>query len=1338
VSDENKNIQINLALNNGEKIPTLLRQLQQVKQLADTAFQKASQGNVESAKSLERLNGIYDKLVSKIQQYNSALTAGTGNDKWLNSQLKAMETQERLLERQKKLAESWKYDSTPKGDQLEFGGPVKQKGYANPEFVAQMKEQFAARQAIQEAQERTAIDSNRRIAQAEANRIKETTSLLRKQMEESATANLFRSYSSQLSGIRSEAQKYFQLIQSGTGDVEAHKRKYAELKTSAEGVFSTMNRFNRDFGQLDRRIFSMSESLNYYFAKARSHLSWIASGAIIAGLIAVPVQISHITKETETLGLKIKQNLELMDKYKDSHGALESDVKHLSDVAGVFAVGYQTNVTDVMEMMQILSRRFKSPEELTYYTNMALIMHKLDFVAPKKAAEDLEAVILSMGLDFKQARLFIDQFSVAVHSARITGTDLLSGLQRSGATMKNMNLNTAEAIAMISTLSTVTAKAGPNIGAALNSVLVNIDFKKAAQALKAYSIEVYDANGNMNKGVEIWREIARVFNGLPDNKANEFANAMSGGKFRANDMRALLDNWNEFEKILTNINEKASPELTSKLLQTAMESYQNALNKASASLQILGMTLGNEALPALKEMTNGLTEGVQWLTKHREEVSKAMEAIWLISKALVAYKTYQFLANTQAGNFAGRMMGIVSTSATFTGAVTSIGRSFLGILPAIALASAKLAIFLALAEAASKIGSKLSQNNQEKEFLESVQGAGSRDAGGGRELTAEEKEVIEAIDARNAFTNNVDFTPSWEDKGKTFERLDKKVAEKLQKVQMSRSLDGVNALVEAAAKKMSDKPVDIQKLTDQVTGQDIGGGGGKGPANPPDPAVMTRKRDQFALQQQYNELQNQSKISNLQYTDSLERLSMVEDIYGKTVATNTARIDLRNYRVGQLGTQYRNAEDMLKSFEEQLDTAIAKDKDLSAQMKQVYVDWDNMSKAQKYEAVKDNNDLKGNYTLMKWLIDKVGELKVKLAELKGETNKVANENIKLATSGYFSREQTYNRNLEASNRNTSHATAMATNEYDPYNDKQLLAIRIQGAKANQKLYDAELLGLKAEFEAAKKAYDDEGDFKVKQSLLFQVEQTQLAYDKQRQIVERTTKEIADLEQSKNDKINSGMAGIVSDLAIQGNSLKDIWKNLWSGLAQEAINQLFRIKGAQSSVLGNLLGFGGESSATKGLSDYVAMPTFGSSIPQFATGGRNSKETIAHISEGDKAEWIIPTADKQRGRQLWLQAGDELGMTTERVPYLKDPDLAQKFSSGGEGLSSTAHLAKLDTQNALMLQQNQMLAAIANNSQGGGNVAVLQVQASDEQILAAIKRNPQVLAGLMRQAQSGRM
>ena len=331
------------------------------------------------------------------------------------------------------------------------------------------------------------------------------------------------SYAKQMSTLSTNIEESYRAFQRGaigsteyTAALDKYTKGMSVAKAEQEAFSKSIGTYTSAWDSMRKRV--------------ESHASWIMAGGAIATALAIPAETISQLKEADTLLAKIKQNLELAPRYQGNTAGLEEDVKNIENVAGVFSMAYGQNLKDTMEMMQILSRRFKSPEEITYFTNLALTMAKLDFVKPQKAAEDLEATILSMGLNFEQSKRFIDEFSVAVHVARINGTDLLTGLQRSAATFHNMNFNTAEAIAMISTLSTVTAKAGANIGASLNSILINVDFKKAAEALQAYGIQVYNTSGQMRDGVEIWREIATVFNGLDTQHANEFANAMSGGR----------------------------------------------------------------------------------------------------------------------------------------------------------------------------------------------------------------------------------------------------------------------------------------------------------------------------------------------------------------------------------------------------------------------------------------------------------------------------------------------------------------------------------------------------------------------------------------------------------------------------------------------------------------------------------------------------------------------------------------------------------------------------------------------------------------------------------------
>jgi hypothetical protein len=66
-------------------------------------------------------------------------------------------------------------------------------------------------------------------------------------------------------------------------------------------------------------------------------------------------------------------------------------------------------------------------------------------------------------------------------------------------------------------------------------------------------------------------------------------------------------------------------------------------------------------------------------------------------------------------------------------------------------AAGKMVLFMALAEGINRIASGKSADVKEADFLASIQGAGARDAGAGRELSEEERDALEKINRRDEF-----------------------------------------------------------------------------------------------------------------------------------------------------------------------------------------------------------------------------------------------------------------------------------------------------------------------------------------------------------------------------------------------------------------------------------------------------------------------------------------------------------------------------------------------------------------------------------------------------------
>ena len=376
----------------------------------------------------------------------------------------------------------------------------------------------------------------------------------------------------------------------------------------------------------------------------KHHMAWMASAAVIAGFIGLPTAISKATEAFDALNTKIMQNMELSSEYEGNTQKLHSDMGRMAKDAMVLSQGYGISVNEVQEAMQTLSRRFKDAGTAVYLTDIALKMSKLDMVDTKQSAKDLEAVMLQFGMGAKQAKDFLNDFSVICHTARISGTDMLMALERSGSAFKAMNMGAREAMAAIAAVSTVTGKTGATIGDSWKSILANMDFKKATAALEHYNIKLYETASNgarvMRSGSTVLSEILTVYKDLDDKQRRQLATAIAGGKYQVNNMLAFLnDASSSFLENINQMKQKSSDETTEALLQASMNTYQTNLNQAKAAFHNFAVVVGGMALPTLKNFALAMAGVGLFLQKHASTILGTAKAIGQVALAFVVART---------------------------------------------------------------------------------------------------------------------------------------------------------------------------------------------------------------------------------------------------------------------------------------------------------------------------------------------------------------------------------------------------------------------------------------------------------------------------------------------------------------------------------------------------------------------------------------------------------------------------------------------------------------------------------------------------------------------------
>ena len=190
--------------------------------------------------------------------------------------------------------------------------------------------------------------------------------------------------------------------------------------------------------------------------------------------------------------------------------------------------------------------------------------------------------------------------------------------------------------------------------------------------------------------------------------------------------------------------------------------------------------------------------------------------------------------------------------------------------------------------------------------------------------------------------------------------------------------------------------------------------------------------------------------------------------------------------------------------------------------------------------------------------------------------------------------------------------------------------------------------------------------------------------------------------------------VFKDILMESKSLKDVWQKLWKGLADDALNALFKIgEGAQSPLgkllnLGSLFG-GGGGGFTPTFTTFRGGGAGWTKVFGHEDGGIVDKDAIYRAGEHGKKEMVIPLdSNSPRSRMLLKQTASHLGVSADGrgvQPVFKNKDVASGKTSSQIN-RQTKSMSKLESLTENMVN---ILTFMANNQQNasGGQTAIMQ-------------------------------
>lgn len=979
---------------------------------------------------------------------------------------------------------------------------------------------------------------------------------------------LAKSYTSHIAQMTKQAEGLYQTWKK-TGSQEA-KNQLDALIPSIRQASSEYSGFRRELGLVQHGAMSLGDSFQYAGAKFRSHLTWLATGGLISGMVGLPLAIANVTKEIEQLNSKLKQNLELAPAFHGNNKLLEQGMKQLNNIAAIYSIGYGEKLEKILSSMIVVARRFKDINEISAITSSALTLSKIDNIPLEMATANLESIMLQFQMTGKELRQFTNDVTVVAHIAKITGQEVFEALARSGSAFSSFNINSREAIAMIAAMATETGKTASTIGQSWKSILANLSLDKAIEALDAYGIKLYDVNEqglkSMRKGVNIFAELRDAYAQMDDEARQKLAYRISGGKFQIQNMFAFLsDTANTFENILEEINSKSSDAMTASLLKLGLETWAIKLMQLEASLQVFGKTIGNEVLPNLKAMTDGLTTGVMWLTDHKEAVSTTIASLVELAKVIMVYQLQQMLANAAIregtmllrimylleGNFTTAFYGMTTALKTFGTTAATLTLQLAALYTAINVVQAAYERFSdksGLTAQQQDISNQLASVEGNRQFaLANRARTGMSDDEVNQIYDSQKNELtakLEAINNAKKETENVGFKKAQDESERAFQAmLDKQMGE-FQKRQMeiSNQIPDKKHTGSTGAKYVPDKEDSLFRLD------------------------KTRE---------VNHMFKQAIIDADNYAVSMDKVNSKQEIFGLLAETSEQRINLMKQRIVDLMGKAIEYTDIANIYEQQANDIIANNDKIKIALDEQKISWSELSKEEKKAFTEKYKDYVEDYKLLTKLLELTDELRVKASDASKEGNQLGAKTIK---AQFDDAKTLYSDKIREYGLDEQHEI-YGLGRYATQQQKDIISLKY--AVRDLALAQQELNRIEKEYGSNSELYKAQ----------------QVEVDKLKEKVD----ELGDTWQT----VRNQFSDMVTQLVTEGQSFSNIWRNLWNGLANDAIKALFRVQNTTPSILSSILGiFGGGTTGanTSGTKPHTGGIIGVSSIPSFHNGG----------------------------------------------------------------------------------------------------------------------------------------
>lgn len=401
-----------------------------------------------------------------------------------------------------------------------------------------------------------------------------------------------------------------------------------------------------------------------------SHVTKIGSALGVATML-----LNNFTKSMKTL----RENDTVLTEISKTSELTKNQLRELGDEAFKIASKYGELSSNYLIAVQEMAR--------SGYEDTSKELGELSLLAQSAGdmtADSANNYLLATDAAYKYGGS-IEKLNAALDGANYISnknsaalTDIADATRVSASFAANAGIAIDELTAAEATMIATTKRSGSEIGRAFRSIILNLQqvsgefdgeaideeqLKKVEARCHSMGVELEymkDGIATLRNPIEVLKELAEVYNSLPDSSADKQGLISDlGGKYHANALSALLSRWDMYEKMLSEFSQGTGSALEE--AEKTANSWEGRLNSLQNSWDSFINTLTNkEAIMGGISFFDRLIQGAERLT---DTIGEIPVVLTTLNTAMTAMKkdygiTQLVNPETKELDIKGNLMGI--------------------------------------------------------------------------------------------------------------------------------------------------------------------------------------------------------------------------------------------------------------------------------------------------------------------------------------------------------------------------------------------------------------------------------------------------------------------------------------------------------------------------------------------------------------------------------------------------------------------------------------------------------------------------------------------------------